>query len=225
MVIYCVEDDDNIKELVLYTLKTAGFKALGFSNSNSFWEALNKEKPDLIMLDIMLESEDGISILQRLKNTTSTKDIPVIMATAKAMEYDKVRSLDLGADDYLVKPFGMMEMISRIKAVLRRVKKTEQKLLNFKDLSVNLYEHTVFYQGEKIELTLKEFDLLSLFLTSPKRVFTRSELLDLVWGESFYGETRTVDVHIASLRLKLKQAGSYIKTIRGLGYQLEVSND
>lgn len=225
ILIYCVEDDDNIRELMLYTLKTAGFTTRGFACAKAFWDALSIQKPVLILLDIMLEQEDGIHILQRLKQDYQTKDIPVIMATAKGMEYDKVKCLDIGADDYLVKPFGMMEMLSRIKAVLRRCQPKVEQELHYQDIRINLYQHSVFYRNQKIDLTPKEFELLHLFLQFPKKVFTRNELLDLVWGTEFYGETRTVDVHIASLRLKLQQAGKLIQTVRGLGYRLEGQND
>lgn len=223
--IYCVEDDENIRELMLYALKTSGFEAKGFANSKDFYQALKKEKVSLIILDIILDEEDGVSILKNLKKENFTKDIPVIMATAKDMEYDKVKCLDLGADDYLVKPFGMMEMISRIKAVSRRYCQQDKNIFVYQGIQMNVYEHSVFYQQQKIDLTLKEFELLQLFLRFPKKVFTRNELLDRVWGMDFYGETRTVDVHIASLRQKLQMAGSLIQTVRGLGYRLEEDYD
>lgn len=225
--IYCVEDDDDIRELMIYTIKNSGFEIKGFVDSTLFWKALKTEKPELILLDIMLPNENGVEILKKIRQNLDTKNIPVIMATAKGTEYDKIKSLDLGADDYLVKPFGMLEMVSRIKAVLRRFKINEEKekVLEIGEIKILLQEYTAFYKKEKLDLTLKEFELLSLFLNSPKRVFTRQELLNLVWGETFLGETRTVDVHIATLRVKLKEAGNFIKTVRGVGYKLEVSND
>ncbi|MBF0777669.1 winged helix-turn-helix domain-containing protein [Streptococcus cuniculi] len=224
--IYCVEDDDAIRELMLYSLKTAGFEAKGFSEASSFWKALKETEPELIILDVMMPGQDGVSILEELQKHASTRQIPVMMATAKGTEFDKVQSLDLGADDYLVKPFGMMEMISRIKAVLRRVKKTEQEeQLQYGVIELDLARHRVVVEEKKLELTLKEFELLKLLIRAPQRVFTRQELLDKVWGQDFLGETRTVDVHIGTLRQKLGSVASYIKTIRGVGYLLEVDND
>lgn len=224
--IYCVEDDDDIRELMLYTLKTAGFEAQGFPDGDDFWQAISIQQPDLILLDIMLPGSDGLAILEKLEQTPATAGIPVIMATAKGTEYDKVKGLDMGADDYLVKPFGMMEMISRIKAVLRRTSNQEQEIhLTIKNLSLDAKNYTVRNNGQKIELTLKEFDLLSLLMLNPGRVFTRQELLDKVWGEHFIGETRTVDVHIGTLRMKLGDPSHLIKTVRGVGYRLEVTDD
>lgn len=222
--IYCVEDDDDIRELMLYTLKTTGFVAQGFPNAELFWQAIESQKPDLILLDIMLPGSDGLSILEELKKM-STADIPVIMATAKGTEFDKVKGLDMGADDYLVKPFGMMEMISRIKAVLRRSQKSQRKqILQVGNLSLDIQNYTVKKDGKDISLTLKEFELLGLLMKYPNRVFTRQELLNQVWGEYFVGETRTVDVHIGTLRTKLGDASHLIKTIRGVGYRLEEEN-
>ena len=224
--IYCVEDDDDIRELMLYTLRTTGFEAQGFPNSELFWQAMEQVKPDLILLDIMLPGSDGLSSLEELRAKKSSESIPVIMATAKGTEFDKVKGLDLGADDYLVKPFGMMEMISRIKAVLRRTSSQEQEThLTIKNLALDSKNYTVRKNGQKIELTLKEFELLSLLMLNPDRVFTRQELLDKVWGEHFIGETRTVDVHIGTLRMKLGDASHLIKTVRGVGYRLEVTDD
>ena len=181
---------------------------------------------DLILLDIMLPGEDGIHLLARLRSDSRTMEIPVIMATAKGTEFDKVKGLDMGADDYLVKPFGMMEMISRIKAVLRRTRdKARPSLVTFGALTLEPQRYTVYHQGEQIPLTLKEFDLLSLLMLHPDRVFTRQELLDKVWGTQFFGETRTVDVHIGTLRTKLGACGDYIKTIRGVGYRMEEPHD
>lgn len=220
--IFCVEDDTSSRELMIYTLNSAGFDAKGFPESTEFWKALETETPELIMLDIMLPGEDGIEILKKLRSKAATKDIPVIMATAKGTEYDKVIGLDTGADDYLVKPFGMMEMVSHIKAVLRRTApKTAKSVLSTGKLSVNLDEHSVFANGEKVMLTLKEFELLRIFMENPGRVFGRDILLEKIWGTEFYGETRTVDVHIGTLRTKLGECGEYIETVRGVGYRME----
>ena len=220
--IFCVEDDISSRELMIYTLKSAGFDAKGFPESTDFWKALETETPELIMLDIMLPGEDGIEILKKLRKKTKTADIPVIMATAKGTEFDKVTGLDTGADDYLVKPFGMMEMISHIKAVLRRTApKTSKNVLSTGKLSLNLDEHAVFADGEKVVLTFKEFELLKIFIENPGRVFSRDALLEKVWGTDYYGETRTVDVHIGTLRTKLGECGEYIETIRGVGYRME----
>ena len=220
--IFCVEDDTSSRELMIYTLNSAGFDAKGFPESTELWKALETETPELIMLDIMLPGEDGIEILKKLRSKAATKDIPVIMATAKGTEYDKVIGLDTGADDYLVKPFGMMEMISHIKAVLRRTApKTAKNALSTGKLSVNLDEHSVFANGEKVVLTLKEFELLRIFIENPGRVFSRDMLLEKIWGTEFYGETRTVDVHIGTLRTKLGECGEYIETVRGVGYRME----
>ena len=220
--IFCVEDDTSSRELMIYTLNSAGFDAKGFPESTEFWKALETETPELIMLDIMLPGEDGIEILKKLRSKAATKDIPVIMATAKGMEYDKVIGLDTGADDYLVKPFGMMEMVSHIKAVLRRTApKMSKNILSTGKLLVNLDEHSVFANGEKVMLTLKEFELLRIFMENPGRVFGRDILLEKIWGTEFYGETRTVDVHIGTLRTKLGECGEYIETVRGVGYRME----
>ena len=213
--IFCVEDDAGIRDLMIYTLNASGFRAVGFENAREFYAALADDTPELIMLDIMLPGEDGISILKRLKADARTADIPVIMATAKGNEYDKVIGLDLGADDYLAKPFGMMEMASRVRAVLRRSGRVG-------GLEMNLGEHIVTADGIRIQLTLKEFELLRTFMTSPGRAFTREQLLSSVWSEDFLGETRTVDVHVGTLRQKLGACGKYIRTVRGVGYKLEV---
>ena len=220
--IFCVEDDISSRELMIYTLKSAGFDAKGFPESTDFWKALETETPELIMLDIMLPGEDGIEILKKLRKKTKTAEIPVIMATAKGTEFDKVTGLDTGADDYLVKPFGMMEMISHIKAVLRRTApKTSKNVLSTGKLSLSLDEHAVFADGEKVVLTFKEFELLKIFMENPGRVFSRDALLEKVWGADYYGETRTVDVHIGTLRTKLGECGDYIETVRGVGYRME----
>ncbi len=220
--IYCVEDDSGIRDLMLYTLNASGFKAKGFSESSVFWQELKNEKPELVMLDIMLPGEDGISILKRLRAHPDTSDIPIIMATAKGTEYDKVIGLDLGADDYLAKPFGMMEMISRVKAVLRRTSPKKASMITIGLIEMDLGKHTVKVNGENIILTLKEFELLHLFMENPGLVFTRDQLLTRIWGTEFLGETRTVDVHIGTLRTKLLSAGDYIQTVRGVGYKMEI---
>ncbi len=222
--IFCVEDDAGIRDLMIYTLNASGFRAVGFENAREFYAALADDTPELIMLDIMLPGEDGISILKRLKADARTADIPVIMATAKGNEYDKVIGLDLGADDYLAKPFGMMEMASRVRAVLRRSGRAaeKQQLIRVGGLEMNLGEHIVTADGIRIQLTLKEFELLRTFMTNPGRAFTREQLLSSVWCEDFLGETRTVDVHVGTLRQKLGSCGKYIRTVRGVGYRLEV---
>lgn len=222
--IFCVEDDAGIRDLMIYTLNASGFRAVGFENAREFYAALADDTPELIMLDIMLPGEDGISILKRLKADARTADFPVIMATAKGNEYDKVIGLDLGADDYLAKPFGMMEMASRVRAVLRRSGRAaeKQQLIRVGGLEMNLGEHIVTADGIRIQLTLKEFELLRTFMTSPGRAFTREQLLSSVWSEDFLGETRTVDVHVGTLRQKLGACGKYIRTVRGVGYKLEV---
>ena len=220
--IYCVEDDKSIRELIVYTLKASGFEVLGFGESKAFFEAVNKELPELILLDIMLPGEDGIQILKKLKNMNETSDIPVIMATAKGSEYDKVVGLDTGADDYLSKPFGMMEMVSRVRAVLRRTtKKKDIETLKCGNILMNQARHQVFVDEENIVLTLKEYEILRMFLRNPERVFTRDQILLNVWDLDYLGESRTVDVHIGTLRTKLGKAGDLIKTIRGVGYKLE----
>ena len=221
--IFCIEDEESIRDLMIYTLNGAGFDAKGFSDGKGFFEALQQERPRLILLDIMLPGEDGISILKRLRSKEETAGIPVMMATAKGTEYDKVMGLDLGADDYLVKPFGMMEMISRIRAVLRRTEagyKDKGKILQMGALELNPETYAVSADGERVQLTLKEHKLLRILMENPKRVFTRDQLLEGVWGIEYAGETRTVDVHVATLRTKLGQCGSYIETVRGVGYRI-----
>jgi len=222
--IFCVEDDSSIRDLMIYTLHSAGFQAKGFTNGAAFFDALLTEKPQLIMLDIMLPDEDGISILKKLRSREETTDIPVIMATAKGTEYDKVMGLDLGADDYLAKPFGMMEMVSRIRAVLRRAApKEKESLLRVGRLELNRETYIVLVNGARVQLTLKEYELLCTFMENPGLVFTRDHLLELVWGVDYAGETRTVDVHIGTLRMKLGACGDYIKTVRGVGYRMEAT--
>ena len=220
--IFCVEDDSGIRDLMIYTLNAAGFEAVGFGDDAAFWEAMKQQRPELILLDIMLPGEDGISILKSLRSQIVTKDIPVIMATAKGTEYDKVTGLDLGADDYLSKPFGMMEMVSRVKAVLRRTApREEREPLRIDGLELDPGSCIVQIDGERVELTLKEFKLLFTFMENIGRVFTREYLLETVWGLDYIGETRTVDVHIGTLRTKLGKYGSLITTVRGIVYRME----
>lgn len=219
--IYCVEDDNGIRNLMLYTLNASGFEAKGFETSDEFWSELKSEKPELIILDIMLPGEDGISVLKRLRADISTCDISIIMASAKGTEYDKVLGLDLGADDYLAKPFGMMEMVSRVKSVLRRTAPKATTIIKCGSIELDTGKYSVSVDGEEIVLTRKEYDLLHLFLKNQGLVLTRDQLLEKVWGQDFIGETRTVDVHIGTLRTKLGDAGNYIETVRGVGYRME----
>ena len=224
--IYCVEDDDNIRELVIYTLETTGLKAKGFAEGTAFMEALAFDTPELILLDIMLPCEDGLELLKNLKNSAKTKDIPVIMVTAKGAEYDKVIGLDSGADDYVTKPFGMMELVSRIKAVLRRSGRVqEQDMLSVNGVSVDVKKHEVKVAGEIVTLTLKEFELLERLMRNQNIVLTRDQLLEDIWGYDFDGETRTVDVHVRTLRQKLGEKGDIIKTVRGVGYRIGGGNE
>ncbi len=223
--IFCVEDDAGVRDIEVYTLKSTGFEATGFPDGVSFFNALKTTRPELIILDVMLPGEDGVEILKKLKANTATRNIPVIMATAKGAEYDKITGLDLGADDYLVKPFGMMEMVSRVRAVLRRTSyQSNSKVLQFGPITLNIDEHTVLVSGKQITLTLKEFEILRLLMSSPGTVFTRDRLLSEIWGVNYDGETRTVDVHIRTLRSKLGAPGSLISTVRGVGYRLEAGN-
>lgn len=219
--IYCVEDDKSIREIEMYTLQSTGFETKGFEDGHSFFEKLKEEKPDLILLDVMLPDEDGISILTKLKKNPDTSDIPVIIASAKGEEYDKIKGLDTGADDYLAKPFGMMEMISRIKAVLRRSIHAISSNLTSGNIEMDLNSHIVKVNGEQVDLTLKEYELLKLFISHPGIVFSREALLNKIWEVEYYGETRTVDVHIRTLRSKLKEEGNRITTVRGVGYRYE----
>ncbi len=219
--IYLVEDDTNIRELVLYTLHTQGMEAEGFSRPSLFWEAMNKSKPDLILLDIMLPEEDGLSILKKIRSGAMSRTIPVIMLTAKGSEYDTVLGLDSGADDYIAKPFRMMELLSRIKALLRRSTEMNQvQEYRLGEILVVPSKHLVQVSGEDVVLTLKEFELLCLLMESKGQVLTRAQLLDRIWGYEFDGESRTVDVHVRTLRQKLKDAGKYIETVRGIGYKI-----
>ena len=222
--IYCVEDEQNICELEVYTLQSVGFEAKGCSSGNELFAELEKELPKLILLDIMLPDEDGLNILRRLRSDERYAHIPVIMATAKGTEFDKVKGLDWGADDYIAKPFGMLEMVARIKAVLRRYEgpslPQNGQLITRDNLTVNLLERKVSVGEEEVLLTLKEFELLKKFLLYPGIVFSRDKLLNDIWGYEFTGETRTVDVHIRTLRQKLGSAGDLVETIRGVGYRM-----
>ena len=219
--IYCVEDDDNIRELVIYTLETTGLKARGFADGSAFMEALAFDTPELILLDIMLPGDDGLELLKKLKSSAKTKSIPVIMVTAKGSEYDKVVGLDSGADDYVTKPFGMMELVSRIKAVLRRSGKIEDRTdMETAGVHVDVKKHEVTVNGKAISLTLKEFELLEKLMRNQGIVLTRDQLLTEIWGYDFDGETRTVDVHVRTLRQKLGEAGACIETVRGVGYRM-----
>ena len=221
--IFCVEDDSNIRELVVYTLESTGFQARGFEDGSSFLEALALETPELVLLDIMLPGEDGLEILKKLKNSSKTKDIPVIMVTAKGSEYDKVVGLDSGADDYVTKPFGMMELISRIKAVLRRSGKQQDKTkLSVGGISLDTKKHEVKVDGEQVVLTLKEFELLEYFIDNQGVALSRERILNSVWSYDYFGDARTIDTHVKKLRSKMMDKGNYIKTVWGLGYKFEV---
>ncbi len=220
--IYIVEDDAGIRDMMTYTLNSTGFQATGFAESTAFWQAMAEKEPELIILDIMLPGQSGTAILAQLRGRSATKNIPVIMATAKGAEYDKVSGLDMGADDYLVKPFGMMEMVSRIKAVLRRcAPAAEDNEYICGRLTLDDFRHQVTADGQNVILTLKEYEMLLLFMKNPGRVFTRDNLLENIWEMEYDGLTRTVDVHIRTLRRKLAGCGKYIQTVRGLGYRLE----
>lgn len=220
--IYLVEDDDSIRELVLYTLHTTGFEAEGFRNAADFWQALEKELPQLVLLDIMLPDEDGLHILKRLRAGAETADLPVMMLTAKSSEYDRVVGLDSGADDYMPKPFGMMELVSRVRALLRRATKpaAEDKLFTAGSLAVDVKRRAVTVDGELVILTYKEFELLCYLLENRGVVLSRDQILTKIWDYNYSGETRTVDVHIRTLRQKLGDAGALIETVRGVGYRL-----
>ncbi len=220
--IYLVEDDNSIRELVVYTLKNSGYEAKGFEAPSVFWGAIAKETPNLIILDIMLPEENGLEILKKLRSDSSTKKIPVMMLTAKSSEYDKVMGLEMGADDYLAKPFGMMELIARVKALLRRTTEAvNEKEYKLKNLYVNATKHKVVANGNEVILTAKEYELLCLMLDNRGNVLSRDTLLNEIWGYSFDGESRTVDVHIRTLRQKLGECGEYIETIRGFGYKVD----
>ena len=224
--IWCVEDDSSIRDIEVYALASTGFDAKGFEDGDSFWNALQGEKPELVVLDVMLPGKDGVTLLKMMKGTEEFRDIPVIMATAKGTEYDKIQSLDLGADDYLVKPIGIMEMVSRVKAVLRRCRPAkESKSLKLEGLVLNHDKHTVTIDGERVILTYKEYELLHIFLSQPGIAFTREQLLSSIWRTEYLGETRTVDMHIRTLRQKLGRYGHIIETVRNVGYRLENKHD
>ncbi len=220
--IYCVEDDKDIMQIMLYTLKSAGYEARGFENREEFWQGMKEDRPDLVMLDIMLPGEDGLSVLSKLRSGETTKDVYIIMTTAKGSEYDKVIGLDSGADFYLTKPFGMMEMIAHVKAVMRR----GQKIINGEEITMgeiklDISRHTVYVKGEKVFFTGKEFEILKVLLSNPGRVYSRDRLMEQVWGYDWTGESRTVDVHIGAIRTKLGQYSEYIETVRGFGYRAD----
>ena len=222
--IYYVEDDTSIRELVLYALKTAEFQVMGFENAASFYKRMKEQQPDLILLDIMLPDEDGVSILKKLKSRPDTENIPVIMMTAKSSEYDKVLGLDSGADDYITKPFGVMELISRVKAVIRRSDRSKGsagEVLKIGELVLDEQKHEVYARGQEVSLTFKEFELLSYLMKNRGLVLSRDKILNTIWNYEYEGESRTVDVHIGSLRQKLGTCGDFIKTIRGIGYKIE----
>lgn len=219
--IYCVEDERNIRELIVYTLESSGLTARGFENGDAFFQGVRQEVPQLVLLDIMLPGDDGLAILKKLKGDTLTSDVPVILVTAKGSEYDKVFGLDMGADDYIVKPFGMMELIARVKALLRRSRKEKSvREYTMGDLVMQVDKHTVKVQGEEVLLTFKEFELLKYMLENPGIVLSRDQILEHIWGYEFAGETRTVDVHIRTLRKKLGPCQDMIETIRGVGYRM-----
>lgn len=234
--IYCVEDDNSICDLIVYTLNKSGFEAEGFESGEAFAEAVAREVPELIILDIMLPGEDGFTILRKLRERPDTRDVPVIMATAKSSEIDRVRGLDMGADDYLVKPFGMLEMVARVRAMLRRNRtvseangadpgaggRSDEKKINVGGIVIYPGAHKVSSNGKNVILTVKEYEILKLLAERPGMVFSREQILSNVWGIDYFGETRTVDVHVGALRGKLGECGSYIETVRGVGYRFEV---
>lgn len=221
--VYIVEDDENIRELIAYALNNNGFRASGFPDGKLLFKALGKSEPDIFILDIMLEGDDGFTILRKLKEDDATKDIPVIMLTAKTSEIDKVKGLDMGADDYVTKPFGVMELISRIKAILRRKVKPADKINNmvkFDIINMDLKRRLVYVNDEEVKLTYKEYELLYYMIMNREVVLSRDKLMNEIWGYDYYGESRTVDVHIRTLRQKLKEAGPLIKTVRNIGYKI-----
>lgn len=221
MLIYIVEDDNNIQEIEEYALKSSGFEVKCFDNAISFQEEIKNELPDLILLDIMLPGEDGLSVLGKLRSNSRTKHLPVIMVTAKVSEIDTVKGLDLGADDYITKPFGVMELISRVKALLRRIRSDEESVLSYKNLEIDVVRHVCLVNGVQIELTYKEYELLKLFMSNIGIVMSRDSIMNSVWGFDYVGESRTIDMHIKTLRKKLGDAGVYIITVRNVGYKLE----
>ncbi len=218
--IFLVEDDSNINELLLYALKSSGFEAFGFENSKNFWVSMEEGLPDLIILDIMLPDENGVEILKKIKGSQTTENIPVIMLTAKAEEMDKIKCFDFGADDYLVKPFSVLELVARIRVRLKGAMKKPSSSLSYKDIRIDMEKRAVFLGDAVITLTYKEFELLVLLINNKDRVLTRNQILENVWGFDFEGESRTVDMHIKTLRQKLLDGGNYIKTVRSVGYKL-----
>ena len=221
MLIYLVEDDNSIRELVAYTLHSAGFEAEGFERPSAFWRACAERRPDLVLLDLMLPEEDGISILKKLRQAPQTARLPILLLTAKSSEYDKVLGLDSGADDYVAKPFGMMELVSRVRALLRRTEPEQRAdTCDAGPIHVDLNRHMVTVDGNAVTLTFKEFELLCYLMENKGMVLTRDQLLSKIWGYDFDGETRTVDVHIRTLRQKLGEAGACIETVRGIGYKV-----
>ena len=218
--IYLLEDDDSIRELVIYTLNSQGMEARGFARPSAFWEAMGEQTPSLALLDVMLPEEDGISVLKKLRSSARTSKLPVIMLTAKGTEYDKVLGLDAGADDYVTKPFGMMELLSRIRALLRRTEREDDALYRCGQLTVDPGSHTVLVGDREVALTQKEFEVLCLLLKNRGQVLSRERLIEDVWGYAFTGESRTVDVHVRTLRQKLGEAGAYVETVRGYGYKI-----
>ena len=218
--IFYVEDDKNIRELVVYTLVQSGFEAAGFESGEELLDALKQARPELVMLDIMLPGDDGLELLKRLRAHAESADIPIMMVTAKDSEFDKVTGLDLGADDYIAKPFGMMELVARVRALLRRAAPGEKKILNIEGIELDTEAHTVAAHGEAVSLTFKEFELLRFLMESAGRAFDREKLLSTIWGFDYDGGTRTVDVHIQTLRRKLGECGQAIETVRGVGYKI-----
>ncbi len=223
--IWCVEDDADIRDIELYALESAGFESRGFEDGTACWDALQRERPELILLDVMLPGMDGIEILTKMRESPQYNHIPVIMATAKGREYDRIHGLDLGADDYLVKPFSIMEMVSRVKAVLRRCQPRQTGLLKEGGLVVNPEERTVVVENNSVELTYKEFELLCLFLSRPGMLYTRQQLFSQVWQQDYMGDSRTLDSHIRTLRQKLESYGKLIRTVRNVGYRWEAGHD
>ena len=221
--IFCVEDDASIRDIEVYALRSTGFEARGFADGDSFLNALAQETPELVVLDVMLPGMDGLELLRRMKASPALRDIPVVMATAKDAEYDKIQGLDQGADYYLTKPYGVMELVSCVRAVLRRARPQakDDAALRAGDVALHPDEHTVTVHGARVQLTYKEFELLRLFLAHPGMVFTREKLMEIIWGMDYLGETRTVDVHIRTLRQKLGERGDCIQTVRGVGYRWE----
>ena len=221
-----LEDDKSIRDLVLYTLKNSGFNSIGFGKSAELYEALKENKPELLLLDIMLPEEDGLEVLQKLRSKEATRKLPIIMLTAKDTEYDKIVGLDSGADDYITKPFSMLELVSRIKALLRRTENNDNKnMLVYNELKLDDESHKVMLCDKTIELTLKEYDVLKLLMLKQGKVVKRNELLESIWGFDFMGETRTLDVHIRTIRTKLGEYENYVETVRGVGYRIGGHND